>query len=403
MRPAALFPAFLAAALLAACPAVRAQQSEPSVTDRPIVYGARYYNPPGTKGGRSLSRLFRINPDGTGRTQIAADPAADEIEPRWHPDGTRVIFMSVPAGAGEDEAAPPAPAGAKVRLLSVPAGGGPAKTLLSAPNETFLDYAFAPQSNLLAVTVVAGPDDPSLAALPRVINADTGATVMKLPARSGDVRWSPGGDRLFVLDGDNNGLILTPSAGKTVRVAEKAAGATWLGGTLWVRPADGDGLTLLAVDPATGAVKSRLALTFDAASKKAMDEDGQEPAYLFGLSSLPGDPDHVALSGVAGNSTNGKWRRRFRVDVATGATTYWGESGTVVASPDVKRYVTILGRDLAPYGKAKKPGSRVPQVWVRPLLAGGLRDGTKTGPQKPLVSGLVIVTGADWLAGSRTP
>jgi len=59
--------------------------------DRDIVYAARYYAPPGSHR-TSHFHLYRINPDGTGRTQLTFG-AGDEERPHWSADGLRVRFV----------------------------------------------------------------------------------------------------------------------------------------------------------------------------------------------------------------------------------------------------------------------------------------------------------------------
>ena len=58
--------------------------------DRDIVYAARYYAPPGSHR-TSHFHLYRINPDGTGRTQLTFG-SADEYDPHWSPDGRQILF-----------------------------------------------------------------------------------------------------------------------------------------------------------------------------------------------------------------------------------------------------------------------------------------------------------------------
>ena len=58
--------------------------------DRDIVYAARYYAPPGSHH-TSHFHLYRINPDGTGKTQLTFG-SADEYDPQWSPDGRRILF-----------------------------------------------------------------------------------------------------------------------------------------------------------------------------------------------------------------------------------------------------------------------------------------------------------------------
>ena len=59
--------------------------------DRDIVYAARYYAPPGSHR-TSHFHLYRINPDGTGRTQLTFGNG-DEERPHWSADGLRVRFV----------------------------------------------------------------------------------------------------------------------------------------------------------------------------------------------------------------------------------------------------------------------------------------------------------------------
>lgn len=59
--------------------------------DIPIIYSARYYTP-ATSKARSYYHLYRINADATGRKQITSG-TANESEPRWSPDGKRILFL----------------------------------------------------------------------------------------------------------------------------------------------------------------------------------------------------------------------------------------------------------------------------------------------------------------------
>ncbi len=59
--------------------------------DRDIVYAARYYAPPGSHQ-TSHFHLYRINPDGTGKTQITFG-SAEEGFPHWTADGKQITFV----------------------------------------------------------------------------------------------------------------------------------------------------------------------------------------------------------------------------------------------------------------------------------------------------------------------
>ena len=60
-------------------------------SDRDIVYAARYYTLPGSHR-TSHFHLYRINPDGTGKTQLTFGNG-DEEQPKWSADGRRVTFV----------------------------------------------------------------------------------------------------------------------------------------------------------------------------------------------------------------------------------------------------------------------------------------------------------------------
>jgi len=65
--------------------------------DRDIVYAARYYAPPGSHQN-SHFHLYRINPDGTGKTQLTFGTTgeADESDPSWSLDGKQITFIAYP-------------------------------------------------------------------------------------------------------------------------------------------------------------------------------------------------------------------------------------------------------------------------------------------------------------------
>ena len=62
--------------------------------DRDIVYSARYYAPPGSYR-TSYFHIYRINPDGTGKTQLTFSTTG-EFDPRWSPDGKQITFIANP-------------------------------------------------------------------------------------------------------------------------------------------------------------------------------------------------------------------------------------------------------------------------------------------------------------------
>lgn len=60
--------------------------------DRGIVYAARYYAPPGSHR-TSHFHIYRINPDGTGKTPLTFG-VTDQTDPSWSLDGKQITFIA---------------------------------------------------------------------------------------------------------------------------------------------------------------------------------------------------------------------------------------------------------------------------------------------------------------------
>lgn len=65
--------------------------------DRDIVYAARYYAPPGSHR-TSHFHIYRINPDGTGKTQLTFGNGY-EGNPEWTVDGRHILYDEYPASS----------------------------------------------------------------------------------------------------------------------------------------------------------------------------------------------------------------------------------------------------------------------------------------------------------------
>jgi Tol biopolymer transport system component len=67
------------------------------------------------------NRLVVINADGTGRTVLTAFGGADEINPKWMPDGQTIVFERLRQRGNRSD------------ILAISVGGGAARTLLATP------------------------------------------------------------------------------------------------------------------------------------------------------------------------------------------------------------------------------------------------------------------------------
>ncbi len=75
-------------------------------------------------GRRDQSRLMVMNADGSGRRAITRFGGADEVNPKWTPDGNTIVFERMGGRTRSD-------------VMAMPADGGPARAILATPaNET---------------------------------------------------------------------------------------------------------------------------------------------------------------------------------------------------------------------------------------------------------------------------
>ena len=106
--------------------------------DGDIVYAARYYLPPGSKG-TSHFHLYRINPDGTGKRQITFGKYDDD-NPVWSPNGQEILFIREALRADRED------------LCLISARGGPITRLLNISTYGWPQYAWSPDNQEIAVT-----------------------------------------------------------------------------------------------------------------------------------------------------------------------------------------------------------------------------------------------------------
>jgi hypothetical protein len=351
--------------------------------DRDIVYSARYYAPPGSHR-TSHFHLYRINPDGTGRTQLTFGSADDGL-PRWSPDGARILFTREQFNGSS-------------ALCLVGANGGPA-TRLTAFQENGIFARWSPNGRLLAVlsTVSVGKTDQQRAVL---ADSKTQHVVRRIEGVS-DWHWAPD-IRLAYLTGPTGDRVLNVSTGQTVAVPDPVTVPVWRGTQT---------IAGLAADPKTeryflrfldtqGREKQRLPLNFpNPYAQSGSDDPALEPGRL---EPRPGG----LIYGINyHNSTVGVDWAFFRLDLPANTMHYLTEGQFLAWSPDRSRFCTAPGRDTTPYEKrrfpfAVRPGASAEEradaeyrtVWFAPLYIRAASGGS----MRALTPRLSYVTSADW-------
>ena len=338
--------------------------TSPCVADRDIVYAARYYFPPGSKM-RSYFHIYRINADGSGRTQVTSG-RQDDIAPRWSPDGSKILFLR---GAGETMSS----------VCVVGASGGQVRTLFSTKNGGYAwGPAWSPDGRRVAFSISMSPDYNSYVWL-----LESKTFRSRKICRGWASAWSPDGKRLYIIENDERGKILDLRTGRIVVLKGRTGGGLWLNNrALVVYSADepGDKPVLRILHP-DGTLRRWILV---AMSPDDYDYTGFG-AFPDALYSVPGDSSNLIYGLCNYNSTNGRSEIFYRVNLKTGKVKRLTDGQYLAWSPDGDQFCTGSCRDLADYGRRKF-------VWVSTLSVFSMG----TGDKKPIVSGLVWVDGLDW-------
>lgn len=354
--------------------------------DRDIVYAARYYTPPGSHR-TSHFHLYRINPDGTGKTQLTFG-TADDWNPQWSPEGKWIVFMR----QSED---------GRSSLCLIHAAGDSVQTLLppglAGTYDTF-DCRWSPDGRTLAVVHTVNAKNYSVSV--SLINVRSRQIRRRFLGAS-DFFWSPDVHRAYLV-ADAGDKLLDLKSGASIAVQEKMENPVWL---------NDQALLGQATDPKTeryflrlmglnGREKQRLPLRFPTHYAGAGTDD--DPAMSLG--SLTRRP--VLVYGInEHNSTVGVDWAFFRLQLSANSMHYLTEGQFLAWSPDGSHFCTAPGRDTTPYEKRRYPydvergtsaDDRVVAhyrlVWFAPLYV----RATHGGPMRQLTPRLSYVTGADW-------
>ena len=221
------------------------------------------------------SDLWRVNYDGSDRTQLTQTPLHDEWSPAWSPDGRWLAFLS---DRGDKDA--------ETQVWAMPAGGGEARALTALPGGVD-DFAWAPDSQRLAL-VAMDPERPA------------GAPQPKNPPPIVTGRWQAKKDVDGYLDARRSHLYVQDRAGGTA--VQLTSGDHDEAHPAWspdgkhiayvtrrgAEPDRHSNFDIYLVEPRAGAAERRLT-QFDGAdndpdlgSKLAWSPDGSRIAYVRG-------------------------------------------------------------------------------------------------------------------------
>jgi Tol biopolymer transport system component len=191
-----------------------------------IVYAsdAADSNRPACEAGFTCNRdVFVVNADGSNRTRLTDDPAAD-WQPSWSPDGARIAFVS----ARNDPGAPYV--GGHVFVMNA---GGTDVTQLTSGSEADLQPRWSPDGGRIAFVREEGD-----AFALMIMNADgsrqtqlaTGlpSTASVEPDLFQDFAWAPDGTMIAFISGGEAGTTLsvvrTDGTGRTDLVEDRGNG-----------------------------------------------------------------------------------------------------------------------------------------------------------------------------------
>lgn len=338
-----------------------------------IVYSARVYYPPGDKR-ISRFQIYSVRPDGTGTVALTRNET-DNLEPKWSPDGTRILFWQSSASGS-------------MKLCVMGSDGGQLKIVAAFVGGDYAtDARWHPDGR--RVVLVRN----------RYGSGSLRSTVEIWDTRSRSVLTRFADTLAYALSPDGNLLYLTTeNRGQLVRLNENERTILMpvLNSPVWK-----DDETLVAleqgdIDKDEGYFGVRSLLLVDIRGKVSrkivprptvMPKADEGPVAVLHLApAMPNNPDTFLLYSEHREADFYALVSVLDGGVSPPRTGY----KRPVWSPDGKWFVTYASRNLAPYGN----GGR--QVAVGPVYVG--TDITR--PNRKITPGLSWCGGVDWRSAS---
>lgn len=325
-------------------------------TTADIVYSARYYKP---SGQPSHHKIWRINPDGSGRVQVTSGNTEDH-SPLWLADEKTILFVRETANSH--------------KLCTVSEHGGLVNEIAVLPSSYTHIESLAPNRRML---VYLAHDSTWQLVLFDVV------TRQERPLGLGShTAWSPDSRFLYVTrweEAQTSARILDLTTGSIMPLSGDLRAAVWL-----------NDQTLVAEVFAQNQEPARL-LVLHSDGMKVHEallpftwDDDLSP-FADTLFAVPGDPESLIYGRHAGNSTAGSPQNFYRVNLKGGDPILFVSGRDLAWSPDHRYFATGDGRDLAQLGPKR-------MVWVSSLSVVSLVN----GEHHKIVQGLVSVDDFDW-------